>query len=213
MSQLEEVIQLLASRLTQQRGFKTPYHLTIKPELPLDAKGKECIVIIKAGSPPEIFLSRLFVEACIITRGKDTSIPKLRDTVERSLEFLPKMYHTLALVPVAEAVALKKEVKGWKKVQVPNFRVLLNESDIEYTYAVTATDKSGGTSVTRKGTDISDLRKIARLDLSRLVIEDEDAEDYREMMEDIKRAKEKEVMPNEVKIMIEEGITKATIEY
>lgn len=212
---LEEVIRELSTRLSQQRGFNTPHEIVILPELPLDSKNRERILIIKAGSPPTILLSRLYIEASLV-RKRDANgflLPTLRETIERALEYLPKMYHTLSLVPIRDAVALRKDSKNWMKSLVPEYRSMLSDSNFSCSYSITVTDNITGTSVTRNGKDVKEITQQAKRDLSKLIIESEEMEEYRENKRREEWAKELAAKPNEVSLIVgnTEGIMQGEI--
>lgn len=207
---LEQVINELADKICSKRGFRTPYQLIVKPELPMDAHGNERIVIIKAGNPPVICISRIYIEACF---SEKFAGPRLRDTLERALEFAPKMYHTLALVPIADAVALRKDLKRWKRANIPNLNTVIDDRFFEITYSVTVKDTVTQTSITRNGSDVNEILKEAKYSLSRMIIQDEEMQEYRERLEEERKVKELEVKPNEVSLSIGDGVHETRMEY
>lgn len=209
---IEELINQIAEKLSKQRGFRTPYQLIIQPELPIDSKNRERIVIIQAGNIPLIRLSREYIIACV-SNGKEVGLPKLRDTLERSLEILPKMQHTLSLVPIRESIALRKDAKNWSKANIPNYNPILDDRFLEISYSVIVKDKLSGTSITKTGKDIIQITKQAKENLSRLVLENEEMEEYRDNQLDYERSKMKEIKPNTVSISIGDNRTETNLEY
>lgn len=213
---LEQILHDLAKKIAQKRGFHTPYDILVLPELPLDSKNRERIVIIKAGTPPQIVVSRLYIEACVgmkNNRDKTILLPSLRETIERCLEFLPKMHHTLTVVPIAEAVALRKDSKRWMKALAPDLRTELAESNFEWSYSVTVTDKYTKTSVTKHGVDINEIKNQAKKTLSKLIIEDEEMEAWREEQINKGIVAKMETKPNSVELTVGEGRIETTLGY
>jgi hypothetical protein len=210
---LEQILNDLAIKISKKRGFRTPYELIIKPELPPDHKGRDRYVIIQAGTPPIIAISRLYIEACV-ANSKSGILPDLRDTIERSLEILPKMYHTLSLVPIAQAITLRQDSKRWMKTLVPEYKTVLDDRYFSIAYAVTVTDNISGTSITRNGSDLEKITKEAKHDLSRMILQSEEMEEYRELMklnEDIKKESPK---PNSVSMtLVGQGQNETNLEY
>ncbi len=199
---LEPVIRELADRLSKQRGFRTPYDLYIKPELPVDSQGRDRIALIQAGSPPKIFISQLYIVACV-TGDEKSGIPKLRDTVERCLEYVPKMQRTLSIVPIADAIALRKDSRKWARAKVPELRTHLPDNCLKITnIAVEVTDTITGTSIVRNGLDYLELIQRCKHDLSKMIIENEDMDDWREMVEGANRVKQMSVKAAEVSVEI-----------
>lgn len=210
---IEPVIKEFAEKICKKRGYRTPYEIIVKPELPVDSKSRDRILIVKAGNPPIICISRIYVEACLLNKDKNANIPHLRDTIERALEFLPKMHHTLAMVPIAEAVALRHDSKRWARSVVPDLRTMLDDKFFTVEYAVTVTDTITNTSITRKGKDLKEITDNAKRDLSRMIIEDEEMNKYREEREELERVKQKEVNPNEISMSVTINTTETTMEY
>lgn len=213
---LEQAIIDIAEKIRKKNPHlaKTPYELYVKPELPQDVKGRDRIAIIKAGNPPIIFISQVYIAACFSHTNVGINHIHLKDTLFRCIEFLPKMYHTLSLIPIASAIALRKDSRKWAKSLVPGLRTDVNESAFEITnISVTVRDTVTDTSVTRNGLDYKELIRSCYKGLSKLVLETEEQEEYREMMIEIERAKEKEIKPNEVGITIGEGSISTNMEY
>lgn len=210
---LDQLLLQLADRLKRQRGFHTPFNLLVLPELPKDGKDRERIVIIKAGNPPVIAISKLYIIAQI-EHSKTGILPGLRDTMERSLEFLPRMYHTLSLIPIADAVALRKDSKKWAKALLgDNFKTILDDRWFKVSYSVTVTDILTNTSRTLNGDNIQDLTIKAKQELSNMIIQDEALEEFRDMQERKEVAKGKEIKPNEISVSIGEGRLETRVEY
>lgn len=209
---LEESLNELAQKICRKQGYKTPYELFVKPELPLDSKGRDRILLIKAGNPPIIFISQVYVQACFVKGTKD--IPSLRDTLERALEFLPKMHHTLSLVPIADAVALRKDSRRWARAAVPELKTRIPEKFIKITnVSVTVEDEITGTSITRNGVDYQDVCRKAKADLGRMITANEEMEDWRDMVEEANRVRGTGVNPNEVSLTIGDSKVETHLEY
>ena len=209
---LEQIINEYAEKICRKRGFKTPYNLIVKAELPNDSKDRERIIIIKAGSVPTVFISQMYIMACIAS-SKEANIPSLRDSIERALEYLPKMMHTLALVPVADAIALRKDSKRWYKANIPNLIKQYDDRYLEYSFSVTVSDRITGTSVTRNGMNVEDIKQKAKTDLIKLIQENEEMDEMREIVEEVNRVKKLEVKPNEVSLTIGNGEIETRMEY
>lgn len=230
---LDQLLLQLADRLKRQRGFHTPFNLLVLPELPKDGKDRERIVIIKAGNPPVIAISKLYIVhqllqglrqdeidtqfSAKITKaelGFVEIIPYLREVMERSLEFLPRMHHTLSLIPIADAVALRKDSKKWAKALLgDSFKTILDDRWFKVSYSVTVTDILTNTSRTLNGDNIQDLTIKAKQELSNMIIQDEALEEFRDMQERKEVAKGKEIKPNEISVSIGEGRLETRVEY
>lgn len=213
---LEQAIVDLAEGIRKKNPHlaKTPYELYVKPELPQDSKGRDRIAIIKAGSPPIIFLSQVYIATCFAKSETGINHIHLRDTIFRCIEYLPRMYHTLSLVPIANAIALRKESRKWARSLVPDLRTSINDAAFSVTnVSVTVVDSITNTSITRNGKNYGELVNRCYKDLGKLILESEEQEEYREMMIDLERVKNMEAKPNEVGITIGEGNTTTNVEY
>lgn len=197
---LEEAIKELATHLANKHNLnKIPYEIIIKPELPVDHKGRDRIILIKAGNPPIICISHTYIVGCFTNSKKLESMHGLKDTILWSLQMLPKMYHTLALVPMAEAISLRINAKKWSKSLVPLVRTELPKKHLKVkSVTIELEDVITNTTIIRTGSDYNEVLHRCERDLARLVISNEEMNDWREKLVLLEETKEKPIPPNEI---------------
>jgi hypothetical protein len=179
---LQPVIQALATKICTRRGFRTPYYLTVEDTLPKDSKERDRIILIKAGNPPTICVSKEYIELCVklAEQSKSDLLPSLRDTIERALEYIPRMQNTLSVVPLAEAIAMRRDSKKWAKALVPELHTTLEDEYFDIQFSVTITDMITGSTVTKSVKKLSEMDKMIdkiKFDLSRMVIASRELEE------------------------------------
>lgn len=214
-NQLQPILSELVQRLADKYLVKTPFEIIIKPELPISPKGKDTLILIKAGNPPVICVSELYLRASLSNTNTLVGLHSLKDSLLWALEKLPKLYHTLSLVPIAEAIALREGARKWIKTTAPYLRTEIDKKRlILKNISVTLEDSISGTTITRNGLDYNDLLHRCHMDLSKLIIEDEDKEEWIERMKDIERVKKLEVPPNEISMSYgNDGTTEVNMRY
>lgn len=210
---IEDFLKTALASIAKKTGHETPYILAIVPELERDQNNKERIVAIKAGNPPLVVISALYLQ--VTTQAKrDKSIPTLRDTLERILEYLPKMEHTLAVSPFAEVVSLKQGAKRWTRSNKLALDICLPDRYFDISYTVNITERTTKTSITRSGNELEPLILESKLQLSRIVYNQEELAEKVEDSIRVEEVKQLEVKPNSISIAITEKTeTRIDVEY
>jgi len=184
---LESLIKAKLDELASVREIYTPYDLSVASDLADD-------ICICAGSIPKIIISLRFI--LTVLQNKDDKL--LTKRLQKTLDVLPKMHHSLSLVPRYKAIALKQEAKAWTKTLVPDLVTVLSERFLTVTHSVTVTDTITNTSITLTGNDPKELKQQAIQRLSKIVLENEDVAELYEALDYANS--HKEVKPIEVRL-------------
>lgn len=140
----------------------------------------EYVLTIIAGYPPTLVVDSSFVMSIILEpdeKKRHTLTTVLRRKLSLAVSRLPRMQRTLAIQPLAEAIALKQEAQRFVRTAFPNkvLPVHIDESNLEIKTQITVTvrEVQTGMSVTLTGLNESILRARAISQLTTLIALDD----------------------------------------
>lgn len=173
IAQLQSILQntgeTIARDIAEAQGLPCDFVVSItKLEDPYT-------IAVEAGNPPSLIIDRDCISTILFTddeKERKKLGRKLRRDIAQMVSKLPRMQRTLAIVPLASAIAMSKEAKRLVKTAFPE-RILykIPDSHLEITsvYSVTVREITTNQSVTLTGPNESYLRQKAIAQLTQLV--------------------------------------------
>lgn len=183
-TKLHDALALQCARLHKSHlTLPRDYSLAIRTSLPSGPKGSKTNVIVLSGETPTIVVSTDFLFSI---GGHDTlTVDGIRNQKESrrlfemallaAIRLVPRMKATLALVPIADAIALRNGLSKWKKASKARQAIEIPSRYFTETYSVTVTCSLTGESSIRHGvspSELSKVRKDMQLDLSARALSD-----------------------------------------
>lgn len=173
ISQLSSILQstgeTIARDIAEAQGLACDFVVTLsKLEEPYT-------LAIEAGNPPTLIIDRDYIAKVMFTdddKERKKLIKKLRRDIAQLVSKIPRMQRTLAIVPIAQAIALSKEAKRLVKTAFPErviYKIPDHLLDIQSVYSVTVREITTNQSVTLTGPNESYLRAKAIAQLTQLV--------------------------------------------
>lgn len=137
------------------------------------------VIAVDAGYPPTLRIDTGWLSRAIFTED-DKERKRFQKSVRYKLTLaiakIPRQQRTLALVPIAQSIAMAKDAKKFVRTMFPNkihFHIPDGHLQVTTTITVCARELTTGMSVTLSGTNESHLRTKAIAQLTSLVQDSE----------------------------------------
>lgn len=172
LTELQKILQStgesIARDIAEAQGLSCDFVVSVTPLT-------EYAIVIEAGYPPTMTISSDYILSLISSdTEKDRKKAKmvLRRKLSRMVSLIPKMERTLALVPIAEAIAMQAEAMKVVRTAFPQkviYKIPESHLEIKSTYTISVREISTGISVTLTGENESVTRAKAISQLTSLV--------------------------------------------
>jgi len=175
----------IARDIAEAQGLDCDFVVSVTPL-------SEYAMVVEAGYPPTLTISSDYILSLVSSDNTKKAKSVFRRKMSRMVSLIPRMERSLAIVPLAEAIAMQAEAMKIVKTAFPQkviYKIPDSHLEITSTYSVTVREVTTGISVTLSGSNESLIRARAISELTSLV----------SMNESLQKELEKEAFVPEIK--------------